>query len=92
MTDRGLSDFVMFKSITVKYTDDDMRCNVLYNGMPTAIYAERSSYDDPFRIYVEHRPDSPILTETKGWGVVGGLSMVLDAFLEAAAEAGKETP
>ena len=73
--------FVMFQSITVKYSDDDMRCDVFYNGQPTPIYAERDSYDAPFRIYVAHRPDSPILTETKGWGVVGGISMLLDAFI-----------
>ena len=76
-----LSDFVMFRSITVKYSDDDMRCDVLYNGEPTPVYAKRDSYDEPFRIYVADRPDSPILTETNGWGVVGGISMLLDAFL-----------
>jgi hypothetical protein len=80
----GLADFVMFQSVTVKYSDDDMRCDVLYNGRPTAIYALRADYDSPFRIYVAHRPDSPILTETKGWGVVGGISMLVDALLTQA--------
>lgn len=73
--------FVMFRSITVEYSDDDMRCRILFNGRRTPIYAERSSYDDPFRIYVDHRPDSPVLTETKGWGVVGGISMIVDALM-----------
>lgn len=83
---RDLSDFEMFKSITVEYSPDDMRCVVLYNGTPTAIYAERRSYDDPFRVYVWHRPDSPIFTETRGWGVVGGISMIIDALSKTKAD------
>ena len=79
----GLRDFVMFRSVTVKYGDDDMRCDILYNGKPTPVYALRDSCDDPFRIYVDHRPDKPILTEVDGWGVVGGISMLLRAMIEA---------
>ena len=84
---RSLSDFVMFRSVTVKYSVDDLRCEILYNGRPTTIYAERKDYDSPFHIFVEHRPDSPVLIESKGWGVVGGISMNVDALLSDAPDA-----
>jgi hypothetical protein len=63
-----------------------MRCDVLFNGKPTPICAKRTSYDDPFQICVAHWPDNPILVLGEGWGVVGGISMLLDALIEGCAD------
>lgn len=77
-----LRDFVMFESITVKYSDDDMRCDIFYNGKKTAIYAARDGYDDEFSVFIEGR-SKPVFKAVPGWGVVGGISMILNALIEA---------
>lgn len=85
MTD--ITGYIHAQSVTVRYSDDDMRCDIFFNGKPTAIYGLRDNYDDPFRVYIDRCPDSHIFTETKGWGMVGGISMILDAIAEACTEA-----
>ena len=78
MTDT-LANFKKFGSVTVMYDDDAMTCRIFYNGAPTSITGRRDGYDDPFRVYVDHRPDSPIFVETPSWGMVGGISMLISA-------------
>jgi hypothetical protein len=83
MEERDLPGFVFGASLTVRYTPDEMRCDVFYNGWPTAIFAARDNYDAPFGLYIKGRP-TPVLIETDGWGIVGGISMILDALIDAA--------
>lgn len=82
MTERdgGMPGFIMGRSITVKYDEPGhLTCRIYFNGQPTAVSGRRANYDAPFRFYVDRCPDNPILQEIEGWGMVGGISMLLEA-------------